>query len=125
MVADARELLVILMIVKKARYLSFQRRCLLRITDGTRAVKQFPLKLGRNSIPPHDHGRPQAFQDLLLFERGMVVALLPALNRLVRIDRHPFFVFGERLVALLQIAEFTRFLRRMRRVGENCSTFGR
>src|SRR4029434_10718626 len=55
-VADAHELLVILMLVKKARYLSFQR--LPRIKGGMRVVEQFPLKLGRDGIPPHDHGRP-------------------------------------------------------------------
>jgi hypothetical protein len=66
------------MIVKKASYLSFQRRCLLQITDGTRTVEQFPLKLGRDGIPSHDHGRPQASQDLLLFvgAGGVVVAIL-------------------------------------------------
>jgi hypothetical protein len=66
------------MIVKKASYLSFQRHCLLQITDGTRAVEQFPLKLGRDGIPSHHHGRPQASQDLLLFvgAGGVVVAIL-------------------------------------------------
>src|SRR4029434_2768134 len=121
-VADAHELLVILMLVKKARYLSFQR--LPRIKGSMRAVEQFPLKLGRDGIPPHDHGRPQALQHLLLFEGGVVVVLLPAANHLIRIERHPFCVFGKRRVALLQIAEFTRFLWRMRCGGENCSVFG-
>jgi hypothetical protein len=36
------------------------------------------------------------------------VAIFSPLNRLVDIDRHPFFVFGERRVRLLQIKEFTR-----------------
>jgi hypothetical protein len=63
------------MLVKKARYLSFQR--LPRIKGSLRAVEQFPLKLGRDGIPPHDHGRPQALQHLLLFECDVVVVVLP------------------------------------------------
>jgi hypothetical protein len=46
------------------------------------------------------------------------------MNRLVDIDRHPFFVFGERRVCLLQITEFTRFVRRTRNVHEQRPEFG-
>jgi hypothetical protein len=36
----------------------------------------------------------------------------PVRLRLVNIDRHPFFVFGEHRVRLLQVTEFARFVRR-------------
>jgi hypothetical protein len=51
-----RFLLVILMIVKEASYLSLEWRRLLQITDGTGAVEELPLELRRNSIPAHKHG---------------------------------------------------------------------
>jgi hypothetical protein len=114
------------MIVKKASDLAFQQRCLLQMTDGTRAVEEFPLKLGGDGIPLHDHRCPQAPQNQLLFldEGGMVVAILPAPNRPIDIDHHPFFVFGKRRVGLLEIAEFTRFVRRTRCVDEERSELG-
>lgn len=49
---------------------------------------------------------------------------LSPMNRLVDIDRHPFFVFGKRCVRLLQITECTRFVRRTRKVREQCPEFG-
>src|SRR5260221_7379881 len=55
------------MIVKEASYPSFERRCLLQITDGTGAVEELPLELRGNSIPAHKHGRAQALQNLLFF----------------------------------------------------------
>jgi hypothetical protein len=106
------------MIVKEASYLSLEWRRLLQITDGTGAVEELPLELRRNSIPAHKHGRAQALQNLVFFlsEGSTVVAILSALN--------PFFVFGKRRVGLLEIAEFTRFVRRTRCVGEQCPEFG-
>src|SRR6266511_5658547 len=59
-----------------------------------------------------------------LSEGGTVVAIPSALNRLIEIDRHPFLVFGKRRVSLLQIAQFTRFVRRTRCDGEQSSEFG-
>src|SRR4029453_3669662 len=41
------------------------------------------------------------------------------------IDCHPFFVFGKPRVGLLEIAEFLRFVRRTRCVGEEHPEFGR
>ena len=121
-----RFLLVILMIVKETSYLSLQRGCSLQITDGTGAVEEFPLQLRGNSIPAHEHGRAQALQNLFFFlsEGGTVVASLSPLNRLIDMDRHPLFVFGKRRVGLLQIVEFTHFVRRTRCVGEECPEFG-
>ena len=55
-----RFLLVILMIVKEASYLSLQRRCLLQIPDCTGAVEELALELRGNSIPAHKHGRGRA-----------------------------------------------------------------
>jgi hypothetical protein len=46
---DAGEVLVILMIVKKASDLAFQRHCLLQITV-TRTVEHLPLKLGGDRV---------------------------------------------------------------------------
>ena len=114
------------MIVKEASYLSLERRRLLQITDGTGAVEELPLELRGNSIPAHKHGRAQALQNLVFFlsEGSTVVAILSALNRLIEMNRHPFFVFGKRRVGLLEIAEFTRFLRRTRCVGEERAEFG-
>src|SRR5437667_2353234 len=108
-----RFLLVILMIVKEASYLSLQRRCLLQIPDCTGAVEELALELRRNSIPAHKHGRAQALQNLLFFlsEGSTVLAILSPLNRLIEMNCHPFLVFGKRRVGLLEIAEFTRFLR--------------
>ena len=60
-----RFLLVILMIVKEASYLSLERRRLLQITDGTGAVEELPLELRGDGIPAHKHGRAQALQNLL------------------------------------------------------------
>jgi hypothetical protein len=113
-------LLVILMIVKEASYLSLQRRCLLQIPDCTGAVEELALELRGNSIPAHKHGRAQALQNLLLFlnKSSTVVVILSPLGRLIDMDCHPFFVFGKRCVGLLEIAEFPRFLRRTRCVGE-------
>jgi hypothetical protein len=48
-----RFLPVTLMIVKEASYPSFERRCLLQITDGTGAVEELPLELRGNGIPAH------------------------------------------------------------------------
>jgi hypothetical protein len=49
-----RFLLVILMIVKEASYLSLERRRLLQVTDGAGAVEELPLELrgGRSSTWP-------------------------------------------------------------------------
>jgi hypothetical protein len=81
-----RFLLVILMIVKEASYLSLERRCLLQITDAAGAVEELPLELRGNSIPPHKHGRAQALPNLLLFlgEGTTVLDILSLLNRLYR-----------------------------------------
>jgi len=62
-----RFLLVILMIVKEASYLSLQRRCLLQIPNCTGAVEELALELRGNSIPAHKHGRAQTLQNLLFF----------------------------------------------------------
>jgi hypothetical protein len=107
------------MIVKEASYLALEWRRLLQITDGTGAVEELPLELRRNSIPAHKHGRAQALQNLVFF-----LSEGSALNRLIEMTRHPFFVFGKRRVGLLEIAEFTRFVRRTRCVGEQCPEFG-
>jgi hypothetical protein len=114
------------MIVKEASYLSLEWRRLLQITDGTGAVEELPLELRRNSIPAHKHGRAQALQNLVFFlsEGSTVVAILSALNRPIEMSRHPLFVFGKRRVGLLEIAEFTRFVRRTRCVGEERPEFG-
>ena len=108
-----RFLLVILMIVKEASYLSLQRRCLLQIPDCTGAVEELALELRRNSIPAHKHGRTQALQNLLFFlsEGSTVLAILSPLNRLIEMNCHPFLVFGKCRVGLLEVAEFPRFLR--------------
>ncbi len=103
-----RFLLVILMIVKEASYLSLQRRCLLQIPDCTGAVEELALELRGNSIPAHKHGRAQTLQNLLFFlnKGSTVVVILSPLGRLIDMDCHPFFVFGKRCVGLLEIAEF-------------------
>jgi hypothetical protein len=65
--------------MKEARDRSLERRGLLQITDSTGAVKELPLKLGRNSIPAHEHRRAQAFQNLLILllgERRTAFAIL-------------------------------------------------
>src|SRR6476646_2884081 len=56
-------------------------------------------------------------------ERGFFAIFSP-LNSLADIDRHPFFVFGERSVRLLEIAEFTYFVRREQRAREQRLEFG-
>jgi len=121
-----RFLPVILMIVKEASYPSLERRGLLQITDGAGAVEELPLKLRGNSIPAHKHGRAQTLQNLLFFlnKGSTVVVILSPLGRLIDMDCHPFFVFGKRCVGLLEIAEFPRFLRRTRCVGEERPEFG-
>ena len=115
-----RFLLVILMIVKEASYPSPQRRGLLQIPDGAGALEELPLDLRGNGVPVHEHGRAQALQNLFFLggEDGTVVGILAPLDRLADMDCHPFFVFGKRCVGLLDIAEFPRFLRRTRCVGE-------
>src|SRR6266478_5002334 len=122
-----RFLPVILMIVKEASYPSLERRRLLQITDGAGALEELPLKLRGNGIPAHKHGRAQALQNLLFFlnnKGSTVVVILSPLGRLIDMDCHPFFVFGKRCVGLLEIAEFPRFLRRTRCVGEERPEFG-
>jgi hypothetical protein len=108
------------MIVKEAGYLSLERRCLLQIADGTSAVEELPLELRGNGIPAHEHGCAQELQNLLFFPNkgSTVVAILSPLNLLIAIDCHPFFVFGKPRVGVLEIAEFLRFVRRTRCVGE-------
>jgi hypothetical protein len=66
---------------------------LLQITDGTGAVEELALELRGNSIPAHKHGRAQALQNLVFFlsEGSTVVVILSALNRLIEMNRHPFF----------------------------------
>lgn len=103
--------------MKEARDRSLERRGLLQITDSTGAVKELSLKLGRNSIPAHEHRRAQAFQNLLILllgERRTAFAVRDRLNGLVDMSGHPFFVFGKCRVSPLEIAKFTRFVRRMR-----------
>src|SRR6266702_553649 len=124
--ALTRFLLVILMIVKEASYLPLERRCLLQITDGTGAVEELPLELRGNGIPAHKHGRAQTLQNLLFIvgKGSTVVVILSPLNRLIDMDCHPFFVFGKRRVDPLKMAEFPRFVRRTRCVGEERPEFG-
>jgi len=112
--------------VKEASYPSLERRRLLQITDGTGAVEEFPLELRGKSIPAHKNGRAQALQNLVFFlnKGSTVVVILPPLNRPIDMDCHPFFVFGKRRVDLLEIAEFPRFVRRTRYVGEERPEFG-
>jgi len=108
------------MIVKEASYRALERRCLLQITHGTGAVEELPLELRGHSVPAHDHRRAQALQDLLVFlgKRHAVVAVLDPLNRLIDMDCHPFFVFRERRIGLLEIAKFPHFVRRPWCLGE-------
>ena len=61
---------------------------------------------------------------LFVGKGSTVVVILSALNRLIDMDCHPFFVFGKRRVRLLEIAEFPRFVRRTRCVGEERPEFG-
>ena len=114
------------MIVKEASYPSLERRCLLQITDGAGAVEELPLELRGNGIPAHKHSRAQTLQNLLFFlnKGSTVVVILSPLGRLIDMDCHPFFVFGKRCVGLLEIAEFPRFVRRTRYVGEQRPEFG-
>src|SRR6266478_5992046 len=121
-----RFLLVILMIVKEASYLSLQRRGLLQIPDCTGAVEELALELRGNGIPAQKHGCAQTLQNLLFFlgEGSTVLAILSPLNRLIEMNCHPFLVFGKRRVGLLEIEEFPRFLLRTRCVGEECPEFG-
>jgi hypothetical protein len=82
------------MIVKEAGDRSLERRRLQQVTDGAGTVEELALKLGGNSIPAHEHGRAQAFQDLLLLllgERRTAVAVLDPLNGPIAMNRHPFF----------------------------------
>jgi hypothetical protein len=99
---------------------------LLQITDGTGAVEELPLELRGKGIPAHKHGRAQALQNLLFFlgKGSTVVVILSPLNRLIDMDCHPLFVFRKRRVGLLEIAEFPRFIRRTRYVGEQRPEFG-
>jgi hypothetical protein len=115
------------MIVKEASYLFLQWGSLLQTTEGAGALEEFPLELRGNGIPLLEHGRAQALQDLLflLGGAGMVVANLAPLNRPVDMERHPFFVFSKRRVGLLELAEFLRFVRRSRCVGQKCPELGR
>jgi hypothetical protein len=105
---------------------SLERRCLLQITDGTSAVEEFPLELRENGIPAHEDGFAQELQNLLFFlnKGSTIVVIFSPLNRLIDIDCHPFFVFGKCRVGLLEIAEFLRFIRRTRSVGEQRPEFG-
>jgi len=114
------------MIVKEASYPSLERRCLLQITDGTSAVEELPLELRGNGIPAHEGGFAQELQNLLFFlnKGSTIVVIFSPLNRLIDIDCHPFFVFGKCRVGLLEIAEFLRFIRRTRSVGEQRPEFG-
>jgi hypothetical protein len=56
--------------------------------------------------------------------RAVRLSLFSALNRLIEMNRHPFFVFGKRRVGLLEIEEFPRFVRRTRYAGEERPEFG-
>ena len=114
------------MIVKEASYPSLERRCLLQITHGAGAVEELPLELRGNGIPAHKHGGAQALQNLLFFlgKGSTVVVILSPWNPLIGMDCHPLFVFGKRLLGLLEIAEFPRFVRRTRCVGEQRPEFG-
>jgi hypothetical protein len=78
-------------------------------------------------MPLRDRDSPHPPQNVLFFlsRAGPVIEFFFPLNRLVNIDRHPFLVFGERRVRLLQITEFARFVRRTRYVRDKqCPEFG-
>ena len=115
------------MIVKEPSYLSLEWRRLLQVPDGTGAVEELPLELRGDGIPAHKHGRAQALQNLFFFlgKGSTVVVILSRWNHLIGMDFHPLFVFGKRRVGLLEIAEFPRFVRRTRCVGEQRPEFGR
>jgi hypothetical protein len=95
------------------------------------------MDLFRKPVPTPDQIRGRPFRDHALPDqagiesdrrvicRPAMVGGVPApLNRLVEVARHPFFVFSERRVCLLQTTELTRFVRRTRYVHEQCPEFG-
>src|SRR5260370_34135382 len=100
------------MIVKEASYLSLQRRCLLQIHDCTGAVEELALELRGNSIPAHKHGRAQALQNLLFFlsDSSTVLAILSPLNRLIEMNCHPLFVFGNSRVGKVCRSSYIPYL---------------
>jgi hypothetical protein len=69
--------------------------------------------------------RNAALQNLLFFfgKGSTAVVILSPLNRRVDMGCHPLFVLGKRRVGLLEIAEFPRFVRRTRYVGEQRSAY--
>jgi hypothetical protein len=99
--------------------------CRLRKHREIRPTCELQLEHRGDSRPLHDRRSRHAPQNSLfvLIKAGTVVAIPPPPNRLVDIDRHPFFVFGERRVRLLQIAEFTGLVRRTRHVPEQGCIF--
>jgi hypothetical protein len=68
---------VVLVIVKEAGNLLLQLYGVTRLANGTGVVEKLPLDGSRQVVPLHDHGRPEALQDMLLIpcERCSLVAI--------------------------------------------------
>src|SRR4029450_3600330 len=91
-----------------------------------RLTSKLPLRLRGESIPLRDRDSPHPPQNVLFFlgSAGPVVEIFSLPNRLVDIDRHPFFILGERRIRLLQITELARFVRRTPYVRQQGPEFG-
>ena len=63
---------VILMIMQEARDLSLRRSCLREVGERSRVFKEFQLDFGWESIPSHDDGRSQTFQNFLVFGGSLI-----------------------------------------------------
>jgi len=68
---------VVLVIVKEAGNLLLQLYRVTRLANGSGVIEKLPLDASRQVVPLHDHGRPEALQDMLLIpcERCSLVAI--------------------------------------------------
>src|SRR4249920_2508940 len=69
---------IVLVVVKEAGNLLLQLRRVTRLAHGSCVVEKLPLDASGQVVPLHDHGRPEALQDMLLIlcKRCPLVAIV-------------------------------------------------
>jgi hypothetical protein len=75
--------------MQEARDLALWRSCLREVRKRSRVFEEFPLDFGRESTPSHDDGRPQTFQNFLVFG-GSLINFRSIVASAIRLERTSF-----------------------------------
>jgi len=121
-------------LAQEAGDLSSQCGGVQQFAHGTGMIKEFPLQLCRQRVPPHDQRRPQAPQDALLFRCQRRIAgaavlqnrrqLVEIIGKLVVIIGKPLLVVGEHGEAPFVRLKFTHLVGSISLFGQ-LGVFGR